>query len=192
MNTTKFKSTAEAAAHLAGNPEAARAVQEEICRGSLVSALISMRLAKKMTQEDVAESMGCDPSKISRLEAGNDIHLKWSDIVGYVSAVNVQMSVIFDDDSLPPAVRIKQCVYQIDDDLKRLREMVQKLDGDEKTAAKIAHFYQEVLFNFLKRFSDNHQILKNYVQIPPRTKTAELVECSEVPQESEPKSQSVE
>lgn len=192
MNTKKFKSTAEAAAYLAGNPEVEKAVNDEICRGSLVSALIAMRIAKQMTQEQIAKSMNCDPSKISRIEAGNDVHLKWTDIVGYVSALNVHLNVIFHDESLPPAVRIQQCVYQIDDDLKRLRQMVQQLDGDEKTASKIAEFYEEVLFNFLKRFSDNHQILKNYVQIPPKARIMESAECSEASDPSPTMSEPVE
>jgi transcriptional regulator with XRE-family HTH domain len=171
MNTT-FKSTAEAAAHLADNPQTAQAVKEEVFWNEMVSALLSMRISKEMTQEQIAESMKCDASKISRLESGNDRQLKWSDIVGYANALNVQMSIFFDDETLPAAARIKQCVFRIDDDLKKLAHMAQQFDGDAKIAERIASFYQEVLFNFLKRFSENRERLSNFIRIQPKERAA--------------------
>jgi hypothetical protein len=41
--------------------------------------------------------MGCDSSKISRIEAGNDAQLKIGDISQYASALGVQMNVVFED-----------------------------------------------------------------------------------------------
>jgi transcriptional regulator with XRE-family HTH domain len=175
MNT-KFKNTAEAAAHLAEKPEMARLVNEEICKNTLVYALLSMRIAKGMTQQQIAKSMKCNASKISRIESGNDTQLNWSDIVDYTRALKVQMSVLFDDESLPVAARIKQCVFKIDDDLRRLARMAQQFDGDDKTAEQINRFYKEVLFNFLKKFSENHERLSNFIKIPPKENPAELQE----------------
>jgi transcriptional regulator with XRE-family HTH domain len=166
---TRFKNTADAAAHLAENPDVAPAVQQEIQRNTLVSTLLAMRIGKGLTQETIAQRMGCDPSKISRIESGNDEQLKWLDIIGYTIALQVQMSVLFDDESLPPAVRIKQCVFKIDDDLRKLALMAQEFDGDNRTAEKINEFYKEVLFNFLKRFTANQERLTNFISIPPRT-----------------------
>jgi transcriptional regulator with XRE-family HTH domain len=171
MNTN-FKSAAEAAAHLADNPEMGRVADAEIRGGALVSALLSMRIAKGIKQEEIAASMKCDASTISRIESGNDRQLKWSDIVGYVNALNVQMSIMFDDDSLPAAARIKQCVFKIDDDLKRLAQMAQQFDGDEKIGEKINRFYREVLFNFLKRFGQNQETLSNFISIPPKAQVS--------------------
>jgi transcriptional regulator with XRE-family HTH domain len=176
MNT-KFKSAAEAAAQLAGNPEMAKAVHEEICRNSLVSALLSMRVAKNITQEKVAEAMHCDASKISRIESGNDRQLKWSDIVGYIGALDIKMSILFDDESLPAAARIKQCVFRIDEDLNALALMAAKYDGDDETVQKIDRFYKDVLFNFLKRYSDNRGKLNNYIKFPPQHRSAISEKC---------------
>jgi transcriptional regulator with XRE-family HTH domain len=170
--TTKFETTAEAATHLAENPQAGQAVKEEIFWNEMVFALLSMRISKGMTQEQIAECMKCDASKISRLESGNDRQLKWSDIVGYTNALNVQMSIFFDDETLPAAARIKQCVFRIDDDLKQLAQMAQQFDGDAKIAERIASFYQEVLFNFLKRFSENRERLSNFIRIQPKERAA--------------------
>jgi transcriptional regulator with XRE-family HTH domain len=167
MNT-KFSKTADAAAHLAGNPKIAESVDYEIRKNTLVTNLLSMRVEKNLTQEEVAKRMNCDPSKVSRMESGNDLQLRWVDIVMYVQAVNVQMGIIFDDESLPASTRIKQCVFQIDEDLKRLARMAQQFDGDDQTAEKINRFYREVLFNFLKRFTENKQRLNNFIKIPAK------------------------
>jgi transcriptional regulator with XRE-family HTH domain len=177
MSTT-FKNTADAAAHLSGNPETARTVQNEIARNTLVSLLLKLRVTKGLTQEEVANSMQCDPSKISRMESGNDSQLKWLDILGYARALRVQMSVLFDDESLPTAARIKQCVFKIDDDLRTLARIAQRYDGNEEVADKISRFYQEVLFNFVKRFSDNQELLTNFIKITPDEPTAVLGESS--------------
>lgn len=94
---TKFNSVAEAAANLAGEPSVEGRVKQEISRNQLVSLLLDMRVAKGITQEQVAESMGCDASKVSRIETESDRELKWSDVTGYLDAIKVQMSVLFDD-----------------------------------------------------------------------------------------------
>ena len=85
------------AAALADNPSVEQDVQKEIQRNAMVSYLLSLRVSKGLTQEQVATAMGCDASKISRLESGNDETLKWGDIADYTSALNVQMFVLVED-----------------------------------------------------------------------------------------------
>ncbi len=170
--STQFKNVADAAAHLADNPQTATEVNNEVRASELLSTLISMRISKELTQEQIAKSMGCDASTVSRIESGSGRELKWSDIVGYVDALNVQMGIMFDDESLPAAVRIKQCVFKIDDDLKRLAQIAQQFDGDEQIAGKINRFYKEVLFNFLMRFTENRERLSNFISIRPKEPAA--------------------
>jgi len=164
MNTN-FKNAAEAAAQLAGKPEMAEAVEREIRQSSLVSMLVEMRLDKQKTQEQVAESMGCDASKISRMESCSDSHLRLNDIMGYTDALGVQVSVMFDDSSMPASARVKQCVFQIDKDLKKLVQLAQEQDGDEDLANKISRFYKEVLVNFLLKYAESHERLRNFVPL---------------------------
>lgn len=94
---TRFDNVADAAAHLAENPEVATQVSKEIRRNAIVRTLLQMRVDKGMTQEQVAKAMGCTPSTVSRIESGGDRQLKWTDIAGYVSALDVQMHILFDD-----------------------------------------------------------------------------------------------
>jgi transcriptional regulator with XRE-family HTH domain len=171
MNTTRFKTAAEAAAHLAEDPSVEGRVNQEIKRNEIVSLLMEMRVSKGVTQEQIANSMGCDPSTVSRIESiesGNDRQLKWTDIVGYASALKLQMNILFDDESLPAAARIKQCVLKIDEDLKKLAQLAEQVGGDDKISQEISRFYKEVLFNFLLRYVDNNAKLKSVINIPSK------------------------
>lgn len=169
---TKFNGVAEAAAQLAGDPEVEKRVKQEIGRNTLVSLLLEMRVSKGLTQEDVAQAMGCDPSTVSRIESENDRALKWTDITGYAGALKVQMSVLFDDESLPASARIKQCVLKIDEDLKKLACLAEKVGGGDKIAQEINRFYKQVLFNFLVKFSENHDKVRAVVKIPDKPQAA--------------------
>jgi transcriptional regulator with XRE-family HTH domain len=185
MNTTtKFKTAAEAAADLAGRPEVAEAVKGETVRSQFVSLLVQMRLDKGITQEQVATSMGCDPSKISRMESGTDAQLRLSDIMGYTGALGIQAALVLDDETLPIATRIKHCVFQIDAGLKKLVQMAQEQDGNKEIANKISQFYMEVLFNFLKRYADNHEKLRSYIPLKGPTQPVEC-EVGDATEQSE-------
>jgi len=170
MNT-KVNSVASAAAQLAEDPSVEARVKKEIQANSFVSALLDMRIAKGMTQEQIAESMGCDPSTISRIESGNDRQLKVNDLVGYTSALKVQMCIMFDDETWPAATRIKQCVYKIDEDLKKLADLAHQAGGDDKIAQGIDRFYRQVLFNFLIRFGENSDRLSKVIKISPKQRS---------------------
>jgi transcriptional regulator with XRE-family HTH domain len=178
MKTTNFGSVAEAAAQLAEDQSMAAKVQQEIAHNALVTALLTMRIGKGLTQEQVAQSMGCDPSKVSRLESGNDRQLKWLDIIAYARALRVDMSVIFDDSGLPAAERIKQCVFRIDDDLKKLAALAQKIGGEDEITREIDRFYKQVLFNFLVRFKQNSEKLSDVIRISGQPQQARLPEQS--------------
>jgi transcriptional regulator with XRE-family HTH domain len=171
MNT-KFKTAAAAAAHLADDPSVEQRVKEEICRNSVVTTLIEMRVEKGLTQEQIAQSMECDASVISRIESGNDRQLKWADITGYCNALKLGMNIMFVDNSLPAAARIHQCVLKIHEDLEMLAKLATEVGTEDTIAQEINRFYREVLFNFLIRFKKNHDLLPATVKVPARS-TAE-------------------
>lgn len=136
-------------------------VQQEINQSRLITALLGLRIQKGMSQKEVADAMGCTASKISKIEGGSDTNLKWGDITGYLSALGISMSVLFDDSSLPAAHRIKHMVLEIHKLLEGLAGLAQEVSDDEEIVSKIHQFYGEVLFNFLVRFEKNHSQLQN-------------------------------
>lgn len=177
MNT-KYDSVSDAAAFLADEPEVKEKIDQEIARSTLVTALIQIRLRKGCTQKDIADAMHCNPSKLSKLESGNDMGLKWADIVGYLAAMNMNMSIMIDDSTLPAAERIKQCVFRIHELLEGLAKLAEEVDGDSEMADKIHQFYGEVLFNFVARFGDSYEKLTSVLKVPE----AEAVQSLHAPE----------
>lgn len=179
--STKSKAIAQMAAALAGDPKVEQEVQHEIITSSFVSHLLSLRVSKGLTQEQIAESMGCDPSKISRIESGNDINLKWPDVVGYVTALGFNMSVLFEDPSIPAAERIKECVWRIHRDLEALTALAEQVGGNDKIAQKIHQFSGEVLLNFLMNHKGHSDKLRSIVRVPTQHLSAlEGAACAEI------------
>jgi len=152
---SKSSEAASLAALLAGDPAVEAKVEREIQLSTVITHLLSLRVSKGLTQEQVAQSMGCDASKVSRLEAGTDEGLKWMDMVRYSDAVGVDFRLTFEDRDLPAADRIKHCVFEIDTGLKQLAELAKTLGTNDGITQKIHSFYAEVLFNFLVRYKDS-------------------------------------
>ncbi|ANT65119.1 MULTISPECIES: helix-turn-helix domain-containing protein [Prosthecochloris] len=155
----RFKSAAEVAAFCTGDEAFRQLVEKEVKQSRIAYNLLKLRLTKEVSQKALAERMGCDSSKISRMESGNDNNLKIGDIRDYLSALGVGMSMTFEDNELPAADRIKSYVYAIHDQLNKLAGLASEVDGDDEIIDKIKIFYGEVLFNFLARYTDSHKVL---------------------------------
>jgi len=160
----KLKSVAEIAANLAGDETIKGRVDREILRSRMVTTLLQFRIQKGKTQKQVAEYMGCDPSKISKIEAGNDLQLKWIDIIGYLSALGVSINILFEDPSIPAAGQIKQHVFAIHNLLEKLAGIAKQVGDDTQIVDKIHLFYGEVLLNFLSKFGDSYKKLLPFVK----------------------------
>ena len=154
MEDLRFTSIGDAAAYLAGDEKVKQQVDEEICCSQLVNTLLQLRIEKGISQKELAKRIGCDPSKISRLEAGNDLQLRMGDVMQYLSALNVKMNMVVEDTSLPVA---------------------KKVDGDEVIINKIHVFCSEVLFNFLSRFGDKRFMENDSVIKHARPKTDDSI-----------------
>ena len=163
---SKSSEAASLAALLAGDPAVEAEVDREIQFSAVVSHLLSLRVGKGLTQEQVAQAMGCDASKISRLEAGTDDGLKWMDMVRYADAVGVDIRLAFENRDLPAADRIKHCVFEIDHGLKQLAELAKTLGTNDGITQKIHSFYAEVLFNFLVRYKDSCDSIGLTIRVP--------------------------
>ena len=81
------------------------------------------------------------------------------DVMLYTKALGVNMSVLFDDPSLPAADRIKHHVIAAHDLLEQLRKLAHQVGGEDTISEKIKQFYGEVLLNFAIRFGDSYSKL---------------------------------
>jgi len=110
------------------------------------------------------------------MEAGSDQDLKLGDILGYLSALDMNLSMILADPTSPIADRIKHAVFQIDDLLQELRDLAAPYD-DDKINEGIDRFYHEVLFNFIKNFKSTYDEFRDRLQISfPEEESAEGVD----------------
>ncbi len=159
MENLRFNSVGDAAAFLAGDEKVKQRVENEISYSKVVNNLLLLRIKKGVSQKELAQSMSCDPSKISRMEAGNDLQLKLGDVTQYASALDVKITMLFEDTSLPAAEQIKRHVFAIHDQLECLVQLAKRVDGDDEIISKIHVFCGEVLFNFLTRFEDSYKNL---------------------------------
>ena len=84
------------ASEATGNPEMEQAVREQMRETAVVSALEDMRVRKGLRQKDIAERMGVSVSTVSRIEDSPDSALNYGDLVGYVNALGMNMTLFFE------------------------------------------------------------------------------------------------
>jgi transcriptional regulator with XRE-family HTH domain len=161
----KSMTTATLAASLTGNPEAAKRVARHQAETRFVRTLIDMRVARKLSQRELAKNMSVSPSKVCRLEASRDEDLNLGDVFLYLKALGMTMSVIFDDPTLPAADRIKHHVFAVHDQLEQLQKLACQIGGEDAISDKIKQFYGEVLFNFVLRLGDSYAKLPSVTPI---------------------------
>ena len=150
---------AKLAAALAEDEGAAERVRAHAAGTQLISTLINLRNGKGLTQRKIAAKMGVNASKVCRMEAGTDEQLHWGDVLRYMRALGVNLSLLVDDPSLPAAERIKHHVLNAHALLEQLRILAEQMGEGEAITAKIKEFYGEVLFNFMLRFCGSYMRL---------------------------------
>jgi transcriptional regulator with XRE-family HTH domain len=172
----RYESAAEAAAALCGDAGVAEAVTAHARECALVTMLIGMRVAKGMTQTDVARKMGVHPSTVSKLEASADDWLRIAEVVRYARALGMGASLSFEDPALPAAERIKDAVFEIHRRLNDLAALAKSVGEDKAITDKISQFYGEVLFNFLLKFRDSHERLQTVLRLDGQHEAANASE----------------
>lgn len=146
-----YKTAAGMAASILGE-DAGQRVADLSAGKQIITALVSIRLGKGLTQKDVAERMGCAASTVSKLEAGTDAELRWSEIGNYSRAIGIQSTLVLDNPALPVTSRIKHRVIEIGDLLDEIVELAQSVDDDPEIIESIHDFYKELSFNFFVRY----------------------------------------
>jgi transcriptional regulator with XRE-family HTH domain len=150
----RYKSATEAIGALAGEA-AAEATKEMLGKTELVFQMVRSRIKKELTQQQIADRMGCSASRISKLEAETDENLRWGDIVRYLTATGRTVSLTIGDEELPAAHRVRLHVFEIKRLIDELVALADESDGDSVIRDKINLFFGEVLFDFLLRFKES-------------------------------------
>lgn len=174
MNT-KIKSIAEVATVLAGDSKIQKGVENEMKKSKVTKALLLMRIEKGITQKQIAQHMKCSQSKISKIEAGNDMSLEFKDILDYATSLGIEVAISFEDKSLPVSKRIKQHIFALHGHLETLANIAKEVEDDSDIVDKIHQFYGEVLLNFLIKFGDSYSKVNSIVANKQDVKITESI-----------------
>jgi transcriptional regulator with XRE-family HTH domain len=66
---------------------------EDVRHQQVTNALAKMRVAKGLTQKQLADSLGCTQGRISKLETGRDEDLTLKDVLDYARATEIGLQI---------------------------------------------------------------------------------------------------
>jgi transcriptional regulator with XRE-family HTH domain len=95
-NVTKgsHQSVSEMVSDLLGDdPDFVKQFENRLAERELVKALTIARCRAGLTQEQLAEKMGCGQSKLSKLESGIDSDMRIGDILAYLKASGCRLKL---------------------------------------------------------------------------------------------------
>lgn len=122
---------------------------EVINAGAMVRRMVDMRIALGITQRQVAEALQCSPSRISKLESGDDDRVSWTDMMAYFAALRVDARLVLDPKELPTADRLRMLVGDIAHLLGVVADVVESTGNVGAVRMKSHAFLGEVLLPLL-------------------------------------------
>jgi transcriptional regulator with XRE-family HTH domain len=88
----------------------------------IIRKLLALRGARGLSQEEIAERLGCTQSRVSKLEAGTDAALALGDLEGYADALGLNVRIVLMDKETTDVDEVKYHAVTINklmDDLTR-------------------------------------------------------------------------
>jgi len=130
-------------------------LKAEIDYHSLSGVLQKIRCMEGLSQEEMAERMGCSQSKISKIENASNDRISVEELTRFteVMELNVELRI---QKPMKTVDRIKQRVFEIKRDLDLLAELGGK---DEDVAHGVDGFFGELFFNAVTQWFDSHEKL---------------------------------
>lgn len=147
--------------------ETAQLVSERMRARPIIQVLTATRVKHNLTQKEIASLMGCSESKVCRMEGATDADLNFGDMNAYARATGLNMSLFFDDSSLPNATRIRHCVCEIATMLKHLTNLAKEEDEDDTLRNAINRFQGEVLMDFLVKYKESGAAIPSFAVPSP-------------------------
>jgi len=128
------------------------AFEERIAHRSLVKQLLVLRAARGLSQENIAASLQCTQSRVSKIEGLDDDDMRIGDIRKYADAVGCEFVAGFTPRDMKPVDKVKCHVFAIK---KHMDDLAELAKADEKVAEGVAGFFSELFFNFARLFGDS-------------------------------------
>ena len=129
---------------LADDKAFATALGEELDGRALIRQLAAIRCTQGLSQQDMAEALGCTQSRISKMEAGADADLKFGDVQSYARAVGLDIGVDLRRVDMTLVERIKRDTLTTRDTLQHIAALS---CGDSTMVDGLRGFMYELLAN---------------------------------------------
>jgi predicted XRE-type DNA-binding protein len=148
----RYKNVSELVQATAPDAEFKDEFEKRIGRRRIVKQLVAMRAVKGLSQKDIAESLHCTQSRISKLEGMCDEDARLGDLQDYALAVDCAFVAGLQPRDMKPVDKVKCHVFSIK---KHMDDLAELAKADETVAQGVTRFFCELLFNFGRLFGDS-------------------------------------
>ncbi|MBL4883694.1 MAG: helix-turn-helix transcriptional regulator [Planctomycetaceae bacterium] len=144
-----------------GDEELSSAVNERIYSRQLISRLIVMRAKANVSQQDIADAMGCSQSRVSKLERGIDDNITVGDLGIYLRCCQHKCDWSFKPEDATIMDDIRQHAFTMANLLRSISSLCEGDSCMEKHAVS-THF--ETLLNMNRLIIDSLTSINNSEQ----------------------------
>lgn len=145
MGDKAYTNVRDLVRELTNDSELIDAVEDALDRQNVMRQLMAMRAVAGLSQSDVAKSMGCSQSRVSKMEKSADDRLRYGDLRRYAQAVGCELKSGVKPENMKPADEVKCLAFAINDRLTRMAKLAQ---DDRDIATGAARFFVEAYVNF--------------------------------------------
>lgn len=126
--------------------ELAKELGQKIRSRQLIKKLMAIRAAKGLAQDDIAKSMNCSQSRISKFEGSKDDDLRLGDMRDYLRAIGLDLRLVIAKKDWSAKDQVKFHAFQI---RECLRQLVRLADADPSIQKGVQNFHVETLANVI-------------------------------------------
>ena len=102
-----FQSVSELVRATVEDSDCADKLDDQIAGRQIVKKLTILRVARKLSQKDIAAKLGCSQSRVSKIESGRDLDMSLGDLMAYLEAVGFQLNLSFIGNEQPMVEQTK-------------------------------------------------------------------------------------
>ncbi len=176
MPRKRYTSIAEMVRNLSEDQSFADDLEKQMEQQKLIKALLVLRTAKGLNQQDIADRLKCTQSRVSKLESSTDGELRLADLCEYAAALDLSMTIVLMKKEATLVDRVKFHAAHIKHYMDRLAEIAR---GDETISNGTLEFFEEAAFNLLRIVKSAAKTVQNAARLASGS-VADRVPCFSV------------
>lgn len=125
--------------------------EKHVAERFIAKTLLGLRAELGISQKEIADSMQCTQSRVSKLENSTDTQLRLGDVDEYLKALGLELHIIMQPTSWTAVDEVKYHAFEMKKDLDGI---VKLAHGDEKIVEGVRNFWAEAFVNVLGMLTD--------------------------------------